>query len=138
MGLALPAAAVAGSRGFSGSFENGQGQVLFELDTKNNGKQEVVDYQFVDVPLDCKGDAETTTGIIELGIKVKNSKFADTFTLGSDKNPKLKIKVEGKFVSDNASSGTFSIKGRKVPLNGGGAKKCKSGSLDWSATVSAR
>ena len=130
----IPAAAYAGSTQYTGYFENAEGQMAFVLDTRDDSTREVEEFNFYDFPLTCKGKEKTTTGFISSDMEVVDDEFSDKVILGPENNPKATLKVEGTIPSPGVASGTMKISGRKVPIDGGGRKKCKSGSNSWAAT----
>jgi hypothetical protein len=130
--LAIPAAAYAGSQNWSGSFVNGQGQMFFYEDT---GSQEAEDFVFLDLPLNCEGSEKTISGELD-DMDLNNRKFSNKIVVGPRDNPRFKIKVKGELPEQegDVATGFLKIKGRKVPTDQGGERRCTSGKNSWSAT----
>ena len=130
LALAVPASASAATT-YSGNFET-TGTLQF---TVSNNK--VKEFQFVGFPLNCGGDAKTSSGNLTFDVKVKKGHFEASAINGKPKNPKAKLKLVGD-IDGTLASGTMNIKGKKVPLDGGGRGKCHSGNVGWTAAAQAK
>lgn len=127
LALAVPASASAAT--YSGNYET-TGTLQF---TVSNNK--VKDFQFAGFPLNCKGNAETTTDGLNFDVKVKKGHFEASAFKGNDpRKPRAKLKLVGD-IDGALASGTMNIKGKKVPIDGGGQRKCRSGNVDWTASA---
>lgn len=127
LALAVPASASAATT-YSGNFEP-TGTLQF---TVSNNK--VKEFQFSGFPLNCGGASKTTSGNLTFDVRVKKGHFEAAAVLGNADRPKAKLKLVGD-IDGALASGTMNIKGRKVPLDGGGRGKCHSGNVAWTAAA---
>jgi len=132
--LAVPGSAGAGQEKtkYLGSFEP-TGDMSFVLKKANNGKK-IFNFKWVGFPLDCRGTPETSSSRLLFAVEVENKEFK-TRAVDNEDNPGALLKLKGELQGRTLADGTMSIEGRNVPVDGGGRKKCDSGTLDWSAST---
>lgn len=134
--LAAPGSAGAGQgkKKYSGVFESG-GTMSFVVKKTASGKK-VFNFNWQNFPLNCNGTLETSSDGLSFAVRVKDQQFrtraADVDAQGNvDALLRLKGQLEGRV----KASGTMSIEGRDVRVDGGGRKKCDSGRVNWEATT---
>ena len=127
-----PAVADAAKTKFSGAIQP-SGTLSFTVkDKKSTGDLTVVKLAWKDLPVTCKGEAQTTDGGLSFTVPVKGSGFKARALLGDTKNPDARAVIIGKFKGE-VVSGTIDVSGTKLPTNDGNEANCASGKLDWKA-----
>ena len=125
--FATAAVALANGRTYEGGL--GSGSVSFTVEHHT-----LKTFKFLSVPITCRGGAETASG----------RDAADSFALEQGtfraslhaSNPQFsgRIVLRG-HVSGGSASGVFRLRGRRVPIDGGGTGHgCDTGKLHWTAS----
>ena len=125
--IGLGPAAVAQGRAYEGSL--GSGSLTFKIE-----HHKLTSFKFLSVPITCKSGGETASG----------RDAADSFDLDGGRfhaslhasNPQFsgRIVLRG-HLSGGSASGAFSLRGNRVPIDGGGTGHgCDTGTLHWTAS----
>jgi hypothetical protein len=133
--------AFASKTGFSGTIDPG-GTLTFKL-VKKNGKEKILDLNFLGLPVQCQTDGpQTTSGNVPppsqdgVAIPVKaDGSFTTTLIAGNTSNPDAYLKFAGQLKHhDKKAVGTINVHGTQVTESGPTSPdNCTSGTQNWSA-----
>jgi hypothetical protein len=130
--MLAPAVADASKKQYAGSIEP-SGEISFTL-RKQNGKLDVLKLAWTNLPVDCNGEPNTTSGKLSFAVPVKDHKFKARAVLGDPQSPEARAVIKGELKGKRHAEGTIEVNGSHLPTDDGGSGNCESGRLDWSAS----
>jgi hypothetical protein len=136
VGLVAPATVGAATRSYSGTFES-SGTVGFDV-RKKDGKRKVINFSFSNLPLECDGGPNSTSGSVpNFRIKVSKRGNFDADLVSTDPDAEAELNIDGKLKSGGNAEGTVRVHGEDVIVNNpqGDRQPCDSGKTDWTASV---
>jgi hypothetical protein len=131
--LLVAAAATAGTSAYKGAFDP-SGKLRFEV-TRHAGKRVIAanSFAFRDLPLTCAHGSETTSGHLNVDIKIKHGRFHKRL-FAQGRTVDATLRVHGRFHRHRRRAvGTMRVSGPAVPVDNGSPARCDTGVLGWKA-----
>ena len=138
VGLVAPTAfsATISTKRYKGDIDVG-GTVDFKVrKSKRPGHpavRKVISFKFSQLPVECDGGDNTSSGEITFKVRVRNGKFNINGVQGSPQNPTASLRIHGELKGPRNASGTIRVRGSQTPVDVGGSDNCDSKTQDWSA-----